>query len=554
MKKILTTIIMIMLLTPLAEAQMDTVQWKCNRYHYSIWYDTLPEFSDTFSSSYPALQLFWGADGDYRNYVKAIPQYVERPTQVYGIAVTQTPYSPWSITRNPWFLAEYAYLFQQVGDTVVLLDSVRWDTIQPKVMKIALNADTQRFGFELVKVYEALFKNPVLVDSVFFIASSNNSGYAHCGSAYYAYEYLPVEPVLVFKRGMMVHYPSWCPKPSWWRMMEWNPVTRHFIERNSRYNSPIFGYYFPIVDYVELIVTSADTSMGTAGPVAHVARNTTQTIYAVPKRGYRFSHWQEDGGVHATRSVYIVNDTTRYTAVFEASEAYRVGGVSNDEAMGYVTVGDSVYYEGDTAVLEAFAAPGMKFRHWSTGSRDNPLRLVVSGDTVLTAYFSALGQYRVEGASSDEGRGYVLGGGTYLEDDTAVLEAVPADARYLFGWWNEGVNENPYQVVVSSDTLLTAYFLLNPAYEGIEPSGREGEPFRLTPNPARGQAAVELREGAERGSVLQMHDAAGHEVLNEPLEAGTQRHVLDLRMLAQGAYFVTVKTPTYTSTRKLVVE
>ena len=146
--------------------------------------------------------------------------------------------------------------------------------------------------------------------------------------------------------------------------------------------------YFPIVDYVELIAESADTTMGTAGPVAHVARNTTQSIWAGPKQGYKFSHWREDGGIHATRSVYIVWDTTRYTAVFELAARCRVEGRSNDEAMGYVTVGDSVYYEGDTAVLEAYAAEGYVFDHWSTGDTANPLRIVVTGNMVVTAYFA----------------------------------------------------------------------------------------------------------------------------------------------------------------------
>jgi hypothetical protein len=294
--------------------------------------------------------------------------------------------------------------------------------------------------------------------------------------------------------------------------------------------------------------------MGTAGPVTHVSRNTAQTIYAEPKRGYRFLHWQEDWGIHATRSVYIVHDTTRYTAVFEPLPTYRVEGRSDDAATGYVTVDDSMYYEGDTAVLEAFASAGMKFRHWSNGSTENPLRVVVSSDTVLTAHFSELGQYRVDGTSVDETRGYVLGSGDYMEDDTALLEAVPVEARYRFGWWDNGSHENPCRIVVSGDTAVTAYFVLNTDYTGIATADADGELFVLSPNPARGRATVVLREGAARDAVLRVHDAAGHEVSSTPLEAGTRSYELDLRPLAKGAYFVTVATPAVSSTKKLVVE
>ena len=79
--------------------------------------------------------------------------------------------------------------------------------------------------------------------------------------------------------------------------------------------------YFPIVDYVELIMASADTVMGTVEPPSmRVSRNITQSILAVPKHGYRFSHWQEDGDTHASRIVTITQDTTRFTAVFEPME------------------------------------------------------------------------------------------------------------------------------------------------------------------------------------------------------------------------------------------
>ena len=563
MKKTMLVTIMGMLLLPLAAAQTDTVQWGYEKYHYSLWYDTLPEFYTYYlHEDWPGLKL-WKWDCDRHNEMMAMPQHVEGPTPVFGVSVTEPMVygSIASITRYDWYLPEYVYLFQKVGDTLELRDSARWDTVPPKVMKIALNADTDRFGFELVKVYETMFKDPVLVDSVFYTATSRNGDFAHCGSSYYATEYYPVITMHVSHRNGSRDN-TWCPTPTWWEPLFWNTRLRKFYCQDDSvgeylhyftpFTSPVFGMFFPIVDYVELIVTSSDTAMGTAGPVAHVARNTSQPIWARAKRGYRFSHWQEDWSPYATRSVYIVNDTTRYTAVFEALERYRVEGMSDDEAAGYVRVDDSVYYEGDTAVLEAVATSGMKFRYWSNGSTENPLRIVVESDTVVTAHFTALERYDVEALSNNDEKGYVLGGGSYQEDDTARLEAVPTSSRYVFSSWSTGDTVNPLLVVVESDTVVTAYFA-GSGVGMVAPEG-DGATFALTPNPAHGKVTVTLGEAAKEGTVLRVQDAAGREVLRKELAPQTRTTVIGVAELPAGTYFVTLATAEGSGTRKLVVE
>ena len=549
MRKSLIIIILFVLLSPVAMAQTDTVQWLCNRYHYSVWYDTLPDFYTT--EEYPTLRLIdWGGP---RGYALGVPQHVDRPTEVYGVAVMLPLHpDPHHLSRNQWYTEEYAYLFQKVGDTLVLLDSARFDTVQPKVMKLALNADTQRFGFKKVAVYEAMFKGGVQVDSTFYTVTTNNGRDAHCGSTYYEYEYYPVNLLYVYQLYGNPYDSLWCPMPSWWALKEWNVHTRQWRDEPHPLYSPLLGFHFPIVDYAELIVESADTSMGTAGPVARVARNTVQDIWARAKRGYKFSHWQEDWGVHAERSVYIAQDTTRYTAVFEPAARYRVVGESDDVSAGSVTVGDSVYYEGDTAVLEAFAAEGMKFRHWSNGSTANPLEIVVESDTVLTAHFSELETYRVEGVSNDDAKGYVVvDDSIHREDDTAVLAAF-ALPGYAFSSWSTGDTANPLRIAVVSDTVVMAFF----AGSGVGMPAAEGGrlAFALSPNPAHGQVALTLTEGAARGTVVRVQDAAGREVLRKELAQGTRRYEFDVADLPAGTYFVTLVTKDGTGTKRLVVE
>ena len=63
-----------------------------------------------------------------------------------------------------------------------------------------------------------------------------------------------------------------------------------------------------------------------------------------------------------------------------------------------------------------------------------------------------------------------------------------------------------------------------------------------------------LRERGDAPWPGQVDRVGWYRVFPDGVPDREERRVLDLRMLAQGAYFVTVKTPTYTSTRKLVVE
>ena len=229
MKKILFVLIMGVLLPLVVSAQMDTVQWNHSKYHYSIWYDTLPEFY--IDSTETELWLY-SSNGGISRMVPVVPQHVDGPTQVYGVAVAvQTifnsnvepgmlPIAPYDV-RYHQFITEYVYLFQKVGDSIVLRDSTRWDTVTPKIMKVALNADTLRHGFRYEMVYEAMFKEPIMVDSVFYTASSNNSG-EYPSSIFCGYEYYPIRPLVVSKRNVP-YSQEWCPKPSWWSWKRWNP-------------------------------------------------------------------------------------------------------------------------------------------------------------------------------------------------------------------------------------------------------------------------------------------------------------------------------------------
>ena len=131
-----------------------------------------------------------------------------------------------------------------------------------------------------------------------------------------------------------------------------------------------------------------------------------------------------------------------------------VTALSSDSTLGTVN-GGGIYDVGDVAPLTAIPADNCHFARWSNGSTDNPLLITVACDTTLTAIF--VRDYTVTAQSADTTMGHVDGGGIYVEDSTAMLTAYANDG-FVFSHWMDGDTTNPRPVVVTSDTLFTAYF------------------------------------------------------------------------------------------------
>ena len=131
----------------------------------------------------------------------------------------------------------------------------------------------------------------------------------------------------------------------------------------------------------------------------------------------------------------------------------------SDSTLGTVT-GSGYYENGAVATLTAIPADNCSFLHWSNGATDNPLQITVTNDTSLVAVFAdeSAVTYTVTVLSDDPTMGYVEGGGTYIADSTATLTAYPYSG-FVFDHWMDGDTTNPRQIIVQSDTTLTAYFI-----------------------------------------------------------------------------------------------
>lgn len=220
---------------------------------------------------------------------------------------------------------------------------------------------------------------------------------------------------------------------------------------------------------------------------------------------------------------------------------------TSDSTMGQVAGSDWCL---DSSLMTIRAIPRYhhRFTHWNDGDTSNPRTVLVTKDTVFTAYFEEYAKYSIDAVVSPQGAGRVQGTGRYYEGDTVVLEAV-ANEGYVFYRWNDATRENPRTVVSTQDVTYVAFFNQS---QSIEECDSEGVAFTIVPNPARGQVTLQLPEGVLGQGEVVLRDESGKELRRLLTEGGSL--TLSIRDLAAGAYFVTFVTAQGSSTRKLLVE
>jgi hypothetical protein len=99
----------------------------------------------------------------------------------------------------------------------------------------------------------------------------------------------------------------------------------------------------------------------------------------------------------------------------------------------------------------------------------------------------------------DESQGFIIGAGTYLAGATASIAAIPADGFY-FKKWSDDTTDNPKEVLVDHDIVLTAFF----DHTGVDENGNII--VDLYPNPANDKIRIEGLEGENK---VQIYNAFG---------------------------------------------
>lgn len=290
---------------------LDTIISRSPNYYYSEWYDECPRFN-TENADFYSVVYSCGSGKVIRE------NYTSKPIQMKGVVVFTDKVLNIYHSRNPFRAPEYAYAYQydySRPDSLLLIDSARWDTVMPKLIRFPSMADSltnidslhyPRY-FECY-AYEAYFDKPITVDSTFFVGSSCNSnsitdefgvdvymktdffcicpvnsGTTGCCYLKYRKKYLSNDFIL-------------------WDYMPFEPMDN------------FFGMFLPIVENHYLTVNSADEGMGYALGSGLFPDMSIDTIEAVPHTGYRFLQWN-DGNTNNPRVICLTCDTS-FTAFF----------------------------------------------------------------------------------------------------------------------------------------------------------------------------------------------------------------------------------------------
>jgi len=87
----------------------------------------------------------------------------------------------------------------------------------------------------------------------------------------------------------------------------------------------------------------------------------------------------------------------------------------------------------------------------------------VTDNHTIVATFEEIPQYTITVASNNDEFGSVTGGGTYYEDETVTLTAVPSE-HYHFVKWDDENTDNPREITVTETVTYTATFEEDPHY------------------------------------------------------------------------------------------
>ncbi|MBR4620363.1 MAG: InlB B-repeat-containing protein [Salinivirgaceae bacterium] len=180
--------------------------------------------------------------------------------------------------------------------------------------------------------------------------------------------------------------------------------------------------------------------------------NTNAIIEATGTNGFIFSRWN-DGNTENPRTIAVTQDTI-LTAFFEKYVTANIS--SSDNARGYTSNNTTIFKYGETITVSAIANKGYYFTQWSDGETANPRTLTLTEDVEFKAQFGVY-QYKIVLQSNNPAMGNVSGSGTFYYNTTNTITAT-ANPNHLFVNWSDGVTDNPRQMLLTKDTVITAIF------------------------------------------------------------------------------------------------
>ncbi|MBQ8704250.1 MAG: T9SS type A sorting domain-containing protein [Bacteroidales bacterium] len=325
----------------------DTLEGRCNYYYYNPLDELCPWFHQYSYATYHAS----GHEDDAFTKLVRI-EHTDRQMAVKGIAAMVTRIEDY-LADNSWIYfnspspgkkAEYVYLCSDDSLRLTMIDSARWDTLTPRLLKLPKSPDTltdsNTDNFLYCHLFEAYFEESHLVDSRFLMAGSYysnsdanpktyiptkyfvvaedydicNEG-CHGDTTGYLYSYLDSEYLQRLIDEAYAYYDSLGELDRYKDSIDY-AISLIWRSRLDRAKTGHLGPFFAIVDFYQLDATVADscTGMGWALGSGRYPDRSLDTIMARPRPGYCFVQW-DDGNTDNPRIVDLTQDTL-FTAIF----------------------------------------------------------------------------------------------------------------------------------------------------------------------------------------------------------------------------------------------
>lgn len=484
-----------------------------HKYHYTEWYDECFMYQNGGwydSVLYENIHFFHVGSG-----YLAKREYTDHPIRVRGLVGLVAPESRWnhlSYDRLP----EYLYLIKRIDyvDTIMpqspiqhfrvqVIDSVRFDTVTPRFFELvqACSEIPSQYCF----AYEAYFKSPIIVDSEFYIAGSNNSGKERVITSSGTY-------------GPFIYHP-----------VDYLEVEADFVPV-----SPWPGGHFPYPYTMDFIYTLACHAEG-----EHNTMLFSNSPYALT--GYDWIPYPFTGDPWFETTYIYPHDP--YGLYFPIVFHYQLDALPDDSTMGAVE-GSGYYDDNANPVIHAIPNEGYAFRHWNDGNTENPRTVMLSQDTAFIAYFSEAAYFNVSGQSNNMEWGTVEGSGVYAEQTEATLTAVPAP-HCIFEQWSDGDWHSTRTLMVTQDTTLTAIFWYDSSLAIQELRQLK---FGIAPNPTGSLLTVTTDDKGP--ALVEVFDNSGRCVLQKKVQG--PQETIDVSSLPDGHYTLRLTMNEKSGTRRFI--
>ena len=183
--------------------------------------------------------------------------------------------------------------------------------------------------------------------------------------------------------------------------------------------------------------------------------------------GWTFTGWSGGNCSGTAPCTVAITGNTEVTANFSQIEYSLTVSIDPPGSGNSVTLSNPgpVYHYNDPVTLTPVTVVGWRFDHWMVGETsgtDNPLNLNITGNMVVTAYFTQI-PYTLTVNSAHGTVTKVPDQATYTYGADVVLTMGAVDPGWTFTGWSGGgcTGTDPCTVDITADTTVTADFTQN---------------------------------------------------------------------------------------------